>query len=111
MLLGVETDDERRNVDDLLADTDVTLADKDTSVVDGLGQAELVDESLEAALQEILSLEGQDVIELHAGLIEHTDADEAANEGIAFEETLGVLLVEGEKLTVGKLLALFGKLE
>ncbi len=100
VLLRVETDDERRNVDDLLADTDVALADQDTGVVDGLGKAELVDASLETALEEILDLEGQDVIELHAGLIEDTDADETANEGIAFEETLGVLLLEGEKLTV-----------
>lgn len=100
VLLRVETDDERRNVDDLLADTDVALADQDTGVVDGLGKAELVDASLKAALQEILDLEGQDVIELHAGLVEDTDTDETANEGIAFEETLGVLLLEGKKLTV-----------
>jgi hypothetical protein len=100
VLLGVETDDERRNVDNLLADTDVALADEDTGVVDGLGKTELVDASLEAALQEILDLQGQDVIELHAGLVEDTDTDETANEGIAFEETLGVLLVEGKKLTV-----------
>lgn len=102
VLLGVETDDERRNVDDLLADADVALADQDTGVVDRLGEAELVDEGLEAALEEVLSLEGQDVIELHAGLVEHTDTDQAANEGIAFEETLGVLLVEGEQLTKGR---------
>jgi len=99
VLLRVETDDERRNVDDLLADADVTLADEDAGVVDGLGETELPDAGLEAALQEILGLEGQDVIELHAGLVEHTDADKAANEGIAFEETLRVLLVESEKLT------------
>jgi nucleoside-triphosphatase THEP1 len=99
VLLRVETDDERRNVDDLLANTDVALADQDTGVVDGLGKAELVDASLEAALQEILDLEGQDVIELHAGLVEDTDTDKTANEGIAFEETLGVLLLESKKLT------------
>lgn len=100
VLLGVETNDERRNVDDLLADADVALADEDTGVVDGLGKAELEDTGLEAALQEILDLQGQDVIEFHAGLVEDTDTDETANEGIAFEETLGVLLVEGKKLTV-----------
>ena len=105
VLLRVETDDERGDVDDLLADADVALADQDTGVVDRLGKAELVDESLEAALQEILSLEGQDVIELHAGLVEDTDADKAANEGIAFEETLGVLLVESKELTANKILA------
>jgi hypothetical protein len=99
VLLRVETDDERGDVDDLLADADVTLADKDTGVVDGLGETELVDAGLEAALQEILSLEGKDVIELHAGLIEHTDTDQAANESIALKKTLGVLLVESKKLT------------
>lgn len=100
MLLGVKADHERGDVDDLLADADVTLLDEDTGVVDGLGEAKLVDAGLETALEEILDLEGQDVIELHAGLIEHTDADKTANQGIAFEETLGVLLVESEELTV-----------
>ena len=81
---------------------DVALADEDTSVVDGLGETELVDTGLATALQEILNFQGQDVIELHAGLVEHTNTDETANEGISFEETLGVLLVEGKELTVGK---------
>lgn len=100
VLLGVETNDEGRDVDDLLADADVALADQDTGVVDGLGKTELVDASLEAALKEIFDLKGKDVIELHAGLVEHTDTNETANEGISFEETLGVLLVEGKKLTI-----------
>jgi hypothetical protein len=100
VLLGVETDDERGNVDHLLADTDVALVDEATSVVDGLGETELVDAGLEAALQEIFDLEGKDVIELHAGLVKDTDTDQTANEGIAFEESLGVLLVEGKELTV-----------
>lgn len=99
VLLGVKADHVGGNVDDLLSDTDVTLADQDTGVVDGLGETELVDTGLETALQEILNLQGQDVIELHAGLVEHTDTDETANEGISFEETLGVLLVESKKLT------------
>lgn len=102
VLLRVKTDDERGNVDDLLADADVTLADEDTSVMDRLGETKLVNAGLEAALQEILDLQGQDVIELHAGLVKHTDADETANEGISFEEALGVLLVESKKLTTPK---------
>lgn len=68
-------------------------------MVDALGEAELVDAGLETALQEVLDLEGQHVIEPHAGLVEHADTDETANEGVAFEEALGVFLVEGEKLT------------
>lgn len=81
----------------------MALLDQNTGVVDRLGQAELVDAGLQAALQEVLDLEGQDVIELHAGLVEHTDTHKTANKGIAFEETLGVLLVEGQKLTVGRI--------
>ena len=77
----------------------MTLADQDTSVVDRLGKTELVDTGLETTLQEILGLQGQDVIESHAGFIEHTDTDETTNEGISFEETLGVLLIKSEKLT------------
>ena len=78
---------------------DVPLPNQDTSVVDGLGQTALEDLGLEATLQEILDLEGQHVIETHARLVEHTDADETANEGVTLEETLGVLRVELEQLT------------
>lgn len=74
----------------------MALANQDTSVVDGLGETELVDAGLEAALQEILDLEGQHVIELHAALVKDTDTDKTANQGVAFEQTLGVLLVEGK---------------
>jgi hypothetical protein len=78
---------------------DVALADKDTSVVNGLGKTELVDTGLETALQKVLNLESQDVIKLHAGLVEHTDAHETANEGVAFEKAFGILLVEGQERT------------
>jgi nucleoside-triphosphatase THEP1 len=77
----------------------VALADEDTSVVDRLGKTELVDAGLETALQEVLNLESQHVIELHAAFVENTDADETANEGVTFEEALGVLLVESEERT------------
>lgn len=100
VLLGIETNDERRDVDNLLADTDVSLADEDTGVVDRLGETELVNAGLKTTLQEILNLQGQDVIELHARLVENTNANETANESITLEETLWVLLVESEKLTI-----------
>ena len=121
VFLGVETDDERWDVDNLLANTvwqkncqtklmlklrtenapDVPLPDQDTSVVDALGQSALEHLSLQPSLQEILDLEGEHVIETHAGLIEHTDAHETADEGVTLEEALGVLVVELEQLTGG----------
>lgn len=99
VLLRVKANHVGRHVDDLLADTDVTLLDQDTSVVNGLGKSELIDTGLQTTLQEVLDTEGQDVIELHAGLIEHTNADQTTNQSVTFEKTLGVLLIEGEKLT------------
>lgn len=100
MLLGVQADHVGGHVDDLLADTDVTLLDQDTGVVDGLGEAKLVDAGLETALKEILDLQGKNVIELHAGLVKDTDAHKTANQGVTLEQTLGVLLIESEELTV-----------
>jgi len=100
VLLRVETDDERGNVDNLLADADVTLADENTGVVNRLGETELVNTSLETALKEIFDLQGQDVIETHAALVEDTDTDETADKSVSFEQTLGVLLLESKKLTV-----------
>ena len=99
VLLGVETDDEGRNVNDLLANTDMSLANEDTGVVDRLGETEFVDTGLKTTLQEILNLQCQHVIELHARLIENTNTDETTNKCISFEKSLGILLVEGEQLT------------
>ena len=35
----------------------------------------------------------------HARLVQHTNANQAANDGVTLEETLGVLLVELQQLT------------
>jgi hypothetical protein len=54
---------------------------------------------LKTALQEILNTESQDVIELHALVVQDTNTHKTANQGVTLEETLGVLLVQGQKLT------------
>jgi hypothetical protein len=79
----------------------VALTNQRAGVVDGLGQAALEDLGLQPALEEILDLEGEHVIEAHAGLVEHPDAHEPADEGVTLEKTLGVLVVELEELTRG----------
>lgn len=119
MLLGVETNDEGWDIDDLLADAeslrkvrrfskcimkvangpDVPLSDQDTGMVDALGQSNFKHLCLEPAFQEIFDLEGKHVIETHAALIEHTNAHETANEGVTLKETLGVFDIELEELT------------
>ena len=77
------SDIERWNVDELTSNADVALADQDTGVVDGLGQSELEDLGLEAPLQEVLHFETQDEIELHLGLVQHSDPDKTTQESIA----------------------------
>ena len=77
----------------------VTLPDKDARVVDRLGKAELEDLSLQPTLQEVLDLQRQHVIESHTGLVEHTNADKTADEGVTLEKTLGVLVIELKQLT------------
>jgi len=99
VLLGVETDNEGGDIDDLLADADVALTDQDTSVVNGLGKTELEDLGLEATLQEILNLQGQDVIQLHLVLVQDTDADQAANQSVTLEKATGVLVLQSQELT------------
>jgi hypothetical protein len=62
---------------------------------------ELENLGLQPSLQEILSLEGQDVIETHTLVVQHTDTDQTTDEGVSLEESLGVLVVELEELTSG----------
>jgi len=54
---------------------------------------------LKTTLQEVVGAEGQDVIELHTLVVKDTDTDETTNQGVSLEETLGILLVQGQKLT------------
>lgn len=62
---------------------DVTLADQDTGMMEGLGQSQLEDLGLQAALQEVLDLQAQHVIELHAGLIQHSNADQTTQQRVS----------------------------
>jgi hypothetical protein len=94
-IFGVEVwkGDGRENI------PDVTLTDQDTGVVDGLGETQLENLSLETTLKEIADGEGEDIIELGLGLVQNTDALEATDEGGTLEHTTGILLVKSEELT------------
>ena len=65
---------------------DVPLPDEDAGVVNGFGEAELENLSLKTALQEVLDGETQDVIEFHLGLVQHADAHQTTQQGIALGE-------------------------
>lgn len=64
---------------------DVSLADKNTGVVNALGESKLEHLRLEPPLQEVLNFQTQDVIELHLTLIQHTDPHQTPEQGITWE--------------------------
>lgn len=99
VLLRVQPNHEGRDVDELLSDTDVTVSDHDTCVVDRLGEAKLEHLCLETTFEEVFGLKVKDVVKLHLVFLQDAVSDETTEECIAFEEPLWVLLVEGKQFT------------
>lgn len=77
----------------------VTLADENASMMVRLGESKLEHLRLETTFQKVLHFQAENVIELHARLIQHTDAHETTKKCISLEQALLVLLLEGEQLT------------
>ena len=73
MLLAVDTDVERGNVNNLLSDADVSLLDEHASVMDGLGQSHFENNSLEPSVEESLGGQGKNVIELLLGFVDESE--------------------------------------
>ncbi len=96
MLLRICADNERWNIDNLLANTDVALADEDSGVVNGLGKVLLEDLSLQSALHEDLGGELLDIIEGVLVFSEDTVALQAANERRSLEKSLWVLGIQSK---------------
>lgn len=60
------------------------LSDKDAGMMDGLGETSLEDLGLQTALQEVLNLQTENIIELHLLLIQHSNTDQTSEERIAW---------------------------
>lgn len=68
-------------------------------MVDTLRETTLEHLSLQPSLQEIFNLQGQHVIETHAGFVEHTNTNQSTDKSVTLEKTFGVLVIEFEKFT------------
>merc|ERR1739847_121946 len=101
VFLAIESDKVGWNIDDLLSHSDVSLSDEYSSVVDRLGETELEHLGLESSLHKVLNLQTENVIELHVLLIENTDSHQSSEEGVTFEQSLWVLVLEGEQVSGG----------
>lgn len=101
MLLRVQSHQERGNVDNLLTNGNVSLGDQDSGVVNGSGQPQLEHLGLQSSLQKVLGGQRQDVIQLHLVLGQNTNSHQSSNQGVTLKQSLGVLLVSGQKVTSG----------
>lgn len=99
VLLRIHVNHEGRRVHDLAADADVSLADQNTGVVDGLSHTGSEHHSLKSALHQLGSAQLQNVVELLLLLGDQSQTSHAADDGGSLEDTAGVLLVQGEELT------------
>jgi len=97
--LAVTTDKEGRNVNELLAHTDVTLEDQHTGVVDGASKLGLEHDGLETTLKEILMLKSKNVIELVLVLRENTHLVETTKHCTTLKHTALVILIKSQKET------------
>ena len=99
MALTVTTDKEGRNVHELLANTDVTLKDQDTSVVDGASELALENDGLKTTLKEILVLKSKNVIELVLVLRKDAHLVKTTEHCTTLEHTTLVILLKSQKET------------
>lgn len=88
-MLGGTSDEERGDVDHLLADSDVSLSDEDAGLMYGSSEVSLDDEGLESAFHELVDGQTEDIIELTLVLVEETKSDHALDEGITYYKNNG----------------------
>lgn len=101
VLLRVQSHHERGDVDNLLTNSNVSLGDQHSGVVDRSSKTQLEHLSLQSSLQEVLDSQSQDVIELHLVLRQDTDSDQLSDQSVTLEQSLLVLVVSGQKVTGG----------
>ena len=99
MLFRGSPDVERGDVNELTSDTDVTLSDQHTGVVDGLGQSLLVNLGLKTTVQQLLGCQLKDGIQLEFVISEQSIPAHAAKQGSTLEDSLGILWVQGQQST------------
>lgn len=99
VVLGGGSDVERGNVDHLLANGDVSLSQEDTGVVHRLGHVLLDEHGLEASFHELVKGQTENIIELSLAFLEETESHNSSDEGITFELSSWIVLIEGEQLT------------
>ena len=99
LLFRILKDEEGRGIHNLSANTDVSLADKNSGVVDGGGKTALVNDGLETAVHELLGSQTEDIIKLLLLFTKKTGTGDTADESGTLEQTARIVLRKSQKLS------------
>jgi len=100
VLLGGELDHERWDIDHLLANSDVSLSDHDSSVMDTLGElVSLGNNGLKSSEHELINGKTENVIEGLLVFLHETELDDSSDEGITFELSSWVVLIKSHEFS------------
>merc|ERR1719461_1632173 len=102
VLLGVDTDQEGRDVADLLANADMALLNQTTRVMDGLRDTQLEHDSLKTTLQDLGRSQTQHEIQRALGLGQQSKTNHTTQQSITLEDTGLILLIQGQQVTGGR---------
>jgi len=99
VLLRLDSNHERGNIDDLSADSDVSLLDQDSGVMVRLGHTQLEDLGLESSIQKVVDLESKDKIQLVLMLVQDSVSVESSQKSSALKHSLGILGILREQVS------------
>lgn len=99
VFLRIQSNHEWRDVDHLFPNSDVSLSDQYSSMMDRLCESMLEDLRLEPSFHEVFDLQSKDVIELHLGFLEDSESDQSSQDCISFEESFRILLIQSKQLS------------
>ena len=83
----------------LLPDSDVSLLDQDTCMVDGFCKPKLENLGLKTAFKKVVNFQTKNVIELHLILREDSSLNKATEKCISFKQTFGILFLKSEQIS------------
>lgn len=83
----------------MLTNSDVSLTDNNSCVMDRLSETLLLDNSLESSFQELVKSKSKNVIEFLLTFLEETKLNDSSDKGITFEKSSGISFIEGEELS------------
>lgn len=86
VLFRWNTDHEGWDVNQLFSYGNVSLTDKNTSMMDAVSKLSLHDECLKSAFHELTNCETEDVIELSFGVFEESKSDHSADKSLTWSK-------------------------